>query len=209
MLLTAYCTEAQLSIGLKAGVNVSSIKGSGYTDPDQKSFIGLDIGGLVNYKINQKFSLQPELFLSQEGTQWKCSEYDQKNRLNYLNIPVLVQYRTHSGIFAHTGPQVGLLVSAKMKYNEKSTAGGTVDPASQNEEKPDGIKMQKVNIKNFYASSPISWVLGAGFIHESGFGINARYNIGLSNTLMKTSVTNVYSSVFNIGIIYMLQTIKK
>lgn len=209
LVFTTYCTKAQLRVGFKAGVNLSSIQGSGYTDPDQKLFMGLDIGGLVNYSINQKFSLQPELFFSQEGTQWKSADYDQKNRLNYLNIPLLVQYSTPSGFFAQTGPQMGLLVSAKMKYKENRSAGGIVEVASQDEENPDGLKIQKVNIKNSYARSPVSWVFGAGYIHESGFGINARYNIGLSNILMKTSVTSIHSRIFNIGITYMLHQIKK
>lgn len=93
MLFMAYCTQAQISVGLKAGVNLSSLKGTGYSDSDQKSFMGLAIGALVNYAINEKFSIQPELLFSQEGTQWKSSGEEQKDRLNYLNIQVLVQYR--------------------------------------------------------------------------------------------------------------------
>lgn len=208
MLFTTNCTEAQIRTGLKTGINLSSLKGSGYTDPDQKSFMGLAIGGLANYKIDQNFSIQPEVLFSREGTQWKSLDYDQKNRLSYLNIPVLLQY-DHSGFFAHTGPQIGLLVSAKMKYKENRSPAVVVAGADPDRDNPDGSGMQKSDIKNYYAYSPVSWALGAGYIHESGFGINARYNIGLSNTFKKTNVTNIHSRVFSIGVIYMLCSTKK
>lgn len=208
MLLTAYCTQAQISAGLKAGVNLSSLKGDGYSDTDQKSSMGLAIGGLVNYAINEKFSIQPELFFSQEGTQWKSSDEEQKNRLNYLNIPVLLQYRDPSGFFAHTGPQIGFLLSAKMKYKDAGP-GGVITDGSQSGGQSGGSQTETRDIKHFYASSPLSWGLGAGYIHESGFGINARYNMGLSNALKKTADGKIHSRVFNIGVIYMLESQKK
>lgn len=207
MLFMAYGTQAQINVGLKAGVNFSSLKGGGYSSPDQKSLMGLAIGGLVNYAVTEKISIQPELFFSQEGTQWKNVDEEQKNQLNYLNIPVLVQYRGPSGFFVHTGPQIGLLLSAKMKYKYNGGggivvgdggAGGDVQGESQTQD-----------IKRFYASSPISWGLGAGFISKSGFGVNARYNLGLTNALKKSADGKIHSRVINIGVIYMLESIKK
>ncbi|MEO9144412.1 MAG: porin family protein [Ginsengibacter sp.] len=208
MLLMTYGAEAQISFGLKAGVNFSSLKGNGYTDPDQKPFIGLAIGGLANYTITEKLSIQPELIFSQEGTQWKATDEEQKNRLNYLNVPILVQYRTPSGFFVHTGPQIGLLLSAKMTYKDHG-AGGMVGEGDWDKEEHRGGQPPTLDIKRFYAGSPISWGLGAGFIHQSGFGIIARYNIGLTNALKKASDGTIYSRIFNIGIIYMPGSLKK
>ncbi|MEO6813644.1 MAG: porin family protein [Ginsengibacter sp.] len=207
-LFMTYCTHAQISVGLKAGVNLSSLKGDGYSDSDQKSLLGLAIGGLVNYAINDKFSVQPELFFSQEGTQWKTSDEVEKNRLNYLNIPVLLQYRDPSGFFAQTGPQIGFLLSAKKKYKDAG-AGGVITDGSQSGDQSGSNEPQSYDIKHFYASSLLSWGLGAGYIHESGFGINARYNIGLSNTLKKTADGKIHSRLFTIGVIYMLESLKK
>lgn len=209
IIFTTYSSAAQLSAGFKAGVNLSSIKGSGYTDPDQKTLAGFYMGGLINYSINKRLSLQPELYFSREGTQWKGPDYDQTNRLNYLNIPVLFQFRAPTGLFVHTGPQVGFLVSAHMRYRKKSSVGGINNRTSQDQFIPYDIGTQRSDIINNYASAQAAWVLGAGFFQEGGFGINARYNIGLSNALKQSSVTSVYTRVFNLGIIYMFESKKK
>lgn len=165
------------------------------------------IGGLVNYAINEKFSIQPEIFFSQEGTQWKDDDYEQKNRLNYINIPVLAQYNGPSGFFVHTGPQIGLLLSAKSKFKDE-LPGGVVEGGS--DDSSDGGISGTWDMKKSRSSTAISWVLGAGYLHESGFGVNARYNLGLSNIISKTGDGDKATSrVFNIGIIYMLSSLKK
>jgi hypothetical protein len=204
MLLVCCCTEAQISAGLKAGLNLSALKGSDYNTPEQKTLMGIAIGGLVNYAINEKLSVQPELLYSQEGAQWK-GEYEQKNLLNYLNIPLLVQYDNPSGFYGHTGPQIGFLLSAKMKYKEPNLPGtGTIG-----EDQPGSGVYETRDIKKVYSGTNLSWAFGAGYRHESGFGINARYNIGLSNVLGKHGDGKIHSSVFNIGIAYMLTCLKK
>lgn len=40
MLFITYCTKAQIRAGLKAGINLSSIKGSDFNDPAQKTLMG-------------------------------------------------------------------------------------------------------------------------------------------------------------------------
>ena len=198
MLFITYCTEAQISFGPKAGLNIANLSGKDINDG--KSLIGLAIGGLVNYAINEKFSIQPELLFSQEGMQWKDEDYKQKNRLNYLNIPILAQYNHPSGFFAHTGPQLGLLLSAKSKFKDEipSIGDGPGDAISGTND-----------IKEYFSKAIVSWALGAGYLHESGFGVNLRYNRGLSNSLSKTNDGKAASSVFNIGVVYVLKSLKK
>jgi len=204
MLLVCCCIEAQISAGLKIGLNFSALKGDGYSSPDQKALMGMTVGGLINYAINEEFSVQPELLYSREGTQWKGT-YEQKNLLNYINIPLLVQYDNPSGFYGHTGPQIGFLLSAKMKYKEPDLPGiGTVG-----DDQPGSSQFETRDIKGIYSGSNFSWTFGAGYRHESGLGINARYNLGLSNVLGKHGDGKIHSSVFNIGIVYMLTSLKK
>jgi hypothetical protein len=202
MLLITCCAEAQISVGLKAGLNVANL--SIEDSQGQKPLMGLAAGGLVNYALNDEFSIQPELLFSQEGTQWKDEDYEQKNRLNYFNIPILVQYRHSSGFFAHTGPQIGLLLSAKSKYKDQLPSIGGVG-----DDEPGGVISGSTDIKSFMSKAVISWALGAGYLHESGFGVNVRYNRGLSNSLSKNNDGKGTSSVFNIGVFYVFKSLKK
>src|SRR5688572_15501522 len=93
-------TQAQIQIGAKGGLNISNIVGD---DLEFKSKAGLHFGGLVNLPLTTRFSLQPEVQYSVQGANW---ESDGKSVLNYLSIPVLVQYKTPLGIYAETGPHI-------------------------------------------------------------------------------------------------------
>ena len=77
------------------------------------------------------------------------------------------------------------------------------------EDQPGGGGYETRDIKKVYSGTNLSWAFGAGYRHESGFGINARYNLGLSNVLGKNGDGKIHSSVFNIGIVYMLVSLKK
>jgi hypothetical protein len=74
-----------------------------------------------------------------------------------LNIPLLLQYNA-SGFIAETGPQIGFLMSAKAKADDDD-----------------------VDVKDFFESTNLSWAVGLGYQLPGGIGINARYNLGLSN----------------------------
>lgn len=184
VLLFAGSASAQISYGLKAGVNIFNVKGEDFDDDDKKSHVGIAIGGLVNIKVQEKFSVQPELVFSQEGVLWKDGDYKEKESLTYLNIPVLAQYDDPSGFFAHTGPQVGFLLSAKEKYEE-------------------GGESETTDLKDEYKGAVFSWAIGAGFRHVSGLGIAARYNLGLS-TIVKDDDDVAKGRGFNISLFYIL-----
>ena len=164
--------NAQVKFGLKAGANFASI-----TDGDGlKSKIGINGGVQVAMALNEMFSVNPEAVYSAQGA--KADEGDGSLNLNYINVPVLLQYNNPSGFFAHTGPQVGFLMSAKAK------AGG-----------------EEQDMKEFMNSTDFGWVVGLGFATQSGFGFNARYNIGLSK-LDKEGEGSSKNSVIQAGIFY-------
>jgi len=181
--------SAQVSFGLKAGLNVFTIKGEDYDDEEQKSKMGLAIGGLVNIPVNETFSVAPELVYSQEGTQWKGDDYTELESWSFLNIPILAQYNHPSGFIAHTGPQVGLLLAAKEIWKE------------------DGNK-ETYDIKDEFKSTNFSWVFGAGYKLKQGFGVAARYTLGLSN-MVGDGDAKATSNGFNIGAFYMFHSLKK
>ena len=164
--------SAQVKFGVKLGANMASL-----TDGDGlKSKFGINGGVQAALPLGSTFSVNPEAVYSSQGA--KAEEGDGSINLSYINVPVLLQYNNPSGFFAHTGPQIGFLMSAKVK-----------------------AEGQEVDMKDMVNGTDFSWAIGAGFATQAGFGFNARYNIGLSK-LDKEGEGSSKNSVIQFGVFY-------
>ncbi|HMR93191.1 MAG TPA: porin family protein [Chitinophagaceae bacterium] len=181
---TGIIVNAQAKFGAKAGVNFYKFGGEDGGDlPSQKMKPGFYLGGFAQLPLADAITIQPELLFSNQGTLQKASGGKVTWNLNYINIPVMVQYNTLSGFYAETGPEVGLLMSAKQKM------------------KMDG-ESDTNDIKEYLKGVNFSWGLGIGYRLESGLGIGARYNLGLSNIL--DSDGKFTNSGFTAGVSFLL-----
>ena len=63
---------------------------------------GFAIGFLAQYGISDKFSVSPEILFSAEGAK------DKELRLDYLQLPVFLDYKFCDKIAVAVGPQIGL-----------------------------------------------------------------------------------------------------
>ena len=73
----ANTAQAQVKFGVKAGLNLANASLAGEDNPiDTKMKIGYQIGGVVDYPINEKVSLQSSLILSSKGYNIDESESD-------------------------------------------------------------------------------------------------------------------------------------
>lgn len=133
------------------------------------------IGLLGHIHITNHFAIQPEVVFSAQGTKYG----DNLNlNLNYVNAPVLFQYMFDNGFRLQAGPQVGFLVAAKA----------------------DG---EDVN-RNF-KSIDFGMAVGASYVHPpSGFGIDARYNHGIT-TIAETENVDTYNRGFQVGVFYLFR----
>ncbi|MCO5234747.1 MAG: PorT family protein [Chitinophagaceae bacterium] len=181
--LIGFTIQAQVNFGVKAGANLTKFSGSDAEDND--FLLGYAGGGFVNYKLADVVSLQGEVLYSLEGVSNKFEEEDfnvkAKIKAGYINIPILVQYNHSSGFYAETGPQLGILASAKY-----SVSGGGEN--------------HSYDVKDQFKSINFSWGIGAGYKLSNGIGIGARYNLGLMNIIDDGS--NVKTGGFHIGLSY-------
>lgn len=172
-------TQAQVRFGFKAGVNFANLTGD---DADGDMKIGFNAGAVAKISVSEAFSIQPELVLSTQGSkstfEFEDEVYDVKMNLTYINVPVLAQYNA-GGFIVETGPQFGFKVSGKMKV--------------------DGLGEEDIEgLKGF----DLSWAVGAGYVTQSGFGFNARFNLGL--TSIAEGEGKVKNSVIQAGVFYLL-----
>lgn len=181
LLLSA--TAQEVHPGLKGGINVSQLNFDNNTSSDSK--IGLHVGVLAHIHTRSKsWAIQPELLYSMEGAQ-KVAGSSVKYNLNYLDLPILLQYMFDNGFRLEGGPQIGFLLNAKRKSGDVS-----VDY--------DGFK-----------SIAFSIPIGLGYLTTSGLGFDARYVFGLSNINDNESGTDIHSNVFQFGIFYQFSDTKK
>jgi len=165
--------------GIKGGLNAARFGGD--IDEDAvEARVGFHIGALAHIHINRNFAIQPEVVYSQQGMVQELGNNEFEWKVNYVNIPVMFQYMFRSGFRIQAGPQLGVLASAEIEDRD-SNADTDLEDA----------------IKNVDVSLPI----GIGYMSPSGFGVDARYNIGLSN-VNEVGVNDLRNRVFQIGIFY-------
>jgi hypothetical protein len=157
---------AQVSVGAKAGLNVSNLSGikdlEGF---ESNALVGFHLGGFVTFNLGRNFAIQPELLFSTQGAKVDVVGEEENLKLNYFNIPVMVKFLTNSGFYVEAGPQLGLRTG--------------------------DVKWGDENLTEDFENSDFSACFGLGFQPtKSPFGIGARYNIGLGKASEFEGINN-------------------
>ncbi|MXV37432.1 outer membrane beta-barrel protein [Flavobacteriaceae bacterium Ap0902] len=133
-LIAVYGT-AQVTYGLKAGVNVSKID-EVHTGSEKR--VGAYFGGFATIPINNEgnqFYIQPEVLYSMMGEKEEFTDGRTTDvNIDYLSIPVLFKAyfsEQDTEFFGEIGPQLGFLISKDLPetdavYDYKSTDFGAV-----------------------------------------------------------------------------------
>ncbi|HEY4148896.1 MAG TPA: porin family protein [Chitinophagaceae bacterium] len=181
LLLGVFIAGAQnlhphVEFGVKGGLDVSNVHEESSTNPDSKAsgYFGI----LAHIHLMPQFALQPELLFSGQGYSHTIAGTTYRTSLNYVTLPLLVQFMFDNGFRIETGPQPGVLVAAHLK-----SGGNSAD-----------------EMKDF-RNGDFSWVFGAGYLTRSGFGIDVRYNLGLTDITMGDG-NNMNNRVFAVGAFY-------
>jgi opacity protein-like surface antigen len=161
--------------GLKAGLNVATLDVDNVNNLDSR--LGLHAGLLAHIHITPQWGIQPELLYSAQGMEESIT--DSKWKLDYINVPVMVQYMFNNGFRLQAGPQIGFLVNGEVESRDGSETEITDD-------------LKKVDAGLGF---------GFGYLSDAGIGIDARYNVGLSN--INESGNDIKNRVFQVGIFYM------
>ena len=162
LVLVAQAAVAQFHVGIKGGVNITKVDGEAFRDEFR---YGYHLGGFAELGLGGKLGIQPEVLWSQYQTRVDSSFSDvyenslhisnyQDVKLNYLTIPILLNYKLGSLLSLQAGPQFGILL--------------------------DQSKNLVQNGQEAFKNGDFSLVGGAQ-IHISKIRLQGRYFVGLNN----------------------------
>ncbi len=181
--LAGMCTVASAQTGfgwgVKGGLNLTGVTNLGDNSQTKTGFV---VGAFADYRFTDHFALSADVLYSRQGVSFgKEEDVRTKERLNYLNIPILANYYIIGGLAVKAGIQPGFLLNSKsMTKNNETT-----------------IKTDGKGWSNADFSIPI------GVSYDCPFGIilEARYNIGVSN-IVTSDLGTARNSVFSIMVGY-------
>lgn len=152
--------------GIKGGYNLAAVSFDGDGETEQRH--GFHIGIYGESFISESFSIQPELMYSQQGYKITDSGGTFTQKLDYINLPMMLKAYPSKNFFLEAGPQIGLAVSHKEEYDGLFSGSQEYDPNS------------------------FDWGLnfGGGFKTDSGISLGARYHLGLGDLYDKGKAQN-------------------
>lgn len=185
-----FANAQETKFGVKGGLNVANLSGD---IEDNSSKVGFHVGGFVEIKVSDKFSVQPELLFSTQGTKLEESgtnySYESNLNLSYLNIPVMAKYYVAEGFSLEAGPQIGFLTTAKSDFT--ATESGITVSGDE-------------DVKDEFESIDFGFNFGAGYDFTENLSAGLRYNLGLSN-IAKTDSGDDFklsNNVFSVSLGY-------
>ena len=177
MLMAVTINAQHVNLGVKGGLNLYNIQNDNGAKYDSKA--GFHLGLLGHIHLSKHFAMQPELVYSQQGAKYTTSGTETKIDLGYINIPVMFQYMFDNGFRIEAGPQLGIMVNAESETN--------------------GVETE---LNDNLAAIDFALGAGLGWIHTpSGFGVDARYNFGITN-INENSSFKSSNRGFQLGVFY-------
>jgi len=162
LVLLGHASMAQLKLGVKAGTNISKIDGKSFKEEFGYGYL---LGGYVNVGLGGKLSVQPEvLFIqgqskvdNQFSTIYQNAFADASSgtvKLNYLAVPIVLDYRLGKVLSLQAGPQFGILMNKDKNLLQNGKAA--------------------------FDNGDLS-LLGGAAIHLGKLNVTGRYGVGLNN----------------------------
>jgi opacity protein-like surface antigen len=196
MFCSIYGFSQDFKFGVKGGLNVASqditVQDNEGISTSLKNVIGINIGVFGQFKVSEKFYLQPELFYSMQGQALEIVFDGQMavltQEVNYIVLPVMAKYYTGKKFSIQAGPQLGLLVAA----TKKADSSIPWLPSSSEE------------AKSNYNSTDFGLNFGLSYDFSKNVSLATRYYIGLSDAKKIVSEESSASKnrVFSLGVEY-------
>lgn len=198
----------KMKYGVKAGALLSNFIGK---DLENKSMVNAFGGVYANLELSEKFFLQPELLYSMQGGKASPEinnggegivDMDERINLNYLNIPIMLQYAVTKNARLEIGPQVGILLKSEGEL-DLSIANGI----STNDEH------LTFDLEEYTSAIDLGLNIGGVYAMDNGLNLTLRYSLGLTYIgdkvvdkdyiyFLRTDLEDIKNSVLSLGLGY-------
>lgn len=156
-MITAGVNAQEINFGAKAGANFASLSGDLGDDIDGRT--SFNVGVVANIGISEKFAVQPEIVYSSQGGSSEIQGEDFTVKFDYINVPILADFKVGEGFSLQAGPQVGFNITSEVDAD-----GGSAD-------------IEDVETVD------LSLAFGAQYKLDQGIFFQARYGLGLSDII--------------------------
>ena len=119
-ILAATPASAQVGGGLKAGINLATLKGFNDANTSSTQRTGIVFGGFMTFGMTPMIAFEPEVLFSMQGSKLHVSSSgvssDVSKKVDYVQVPLLLRFgttaRRSASVYAVAGPSIGILVRA-------------------------------------------------------------------------------------------------
>ncbi|GAB3998565.1 porin family protein [Spirosoma daeguense] len=156
--------QGKTRVGLKGGLNASSLfyDSQGATDKNER--IGFHVGAFAQAPIGEFFAIQPELLYMTKGSSATYNTFGFNGRntfkLNYAELPVLATFKLGQAVELQAGPYAAYLLNSGINSNGDFGTGSSA------------INRDNFNKFDYGIAGGLNIYFGKGFI-------GARYEQGL------------------------------
>lgn len=169
-------TEPGISIGVKAGANLSNVYDSEDANFQADPKIGFAAGAFLQFPIGSFLGFQPEVMFSQRGFRGSgsilFSEYTFVRTANYIDVPLLLAIKPIPMVTVLVGPQYSYLISQRYVFNNEF-----INIDQQEEFENENIRKNMlcitggfdINVKNLVFSARAGW----DFLDNNGDGTSS------------------------------------
>ena len=154
LIITSHFSNAQILLGVKGGLNISTLSTSSLYKPR----LGYHAGIFYSQHLEDQYGWQIGLQYSLQGAR-DAATSNGRLAYHYFAVPLVLKLYFKETVYAEVGPQVSYLLGAK--YREE----GYVDDRSSGVRKWDFLG-----------------IIGFGHETESGINMGLRFGIGFLNT---------------------------
>jgi hypothetical protein len=171
---------AQITYGVKAGVNFANVSFDGDDEVPSSGRAGLLAGAFATIPLAKWLTVQPEAIYTVKGASLDVFDIDSDYIVDYLEVPVLARVPVRNRVYVAAGPSVAFRIRARSRT---SFAGST----------------EEIDIGEDVESLDIGVVGAVGF-QMGRWVFDGRYTHGLSDTnVEKNDNVKIRNRVFSLS----------
>jgi hypothetical protein len=172
------------NFGVKGGVNFTNMTSNGFKDKNSRT--GFHLGVLAEIPVGDRFSMQPEVLYSTQGTEatrmFSGDRIHGEYQLDYIQVPVIAKFYVIDGLALEAGPSFNFLVEEEYDFEDN------------------GISLEQDS--ELGSTFELGGAVGASYKFNNGFFLNGRYALGFTDAFDDSNFDSdaIKNSGFQLGV---------